>query len=75
MQKLISSLPARTKAEIEFIVKLAQKRQDMETEKACAFALQRAQPVDDEARAALEAAQTIGIPEIERVAKARLKQR
>ncbi|HET8845148.1 MAG TPA: hypothetical protein VFN35_26980, partial [Ktedonobacteraceae bacterium] len=75
IKDLFSYLPARTKGEIEFIIRLSQEKHDADRHRTCALALLRAQPCDNEAWEALEAIQTVGIDVIEKIVKARLKQR
>jgi hypothetical protein len=73
--RIIRYLPARTEGEITSLLKLAQDMQDEQVYSACAQALRRSRPQNDEARAALRVAQTSGLGMIEEAAQWRLEQR
>ncbi len=70
---VLRSLPTRTAREIGYVRQLVEETQDEKAREACLFALQRAQPVDDEAWQEMEKGSISPVEEVREVSAAFMK--
>ena len=72
---VLGALPARTAAEVALLQQIADKAQDEQVQHACAYALQRAQPLDETAWGAIEQMQDSPVQVMREAAQAVIKLR
>lgn len=72
---VLRALPARTAPEIALLQQIANTNQDGQIQRACVIALQRAQPLDEAARGALEQVLTSPVQMLREMAQAVIKRK